>query len=41
MDALLQMVTSNGQALLGDFWPVVWNLAKIVGIGLKLAAKMR
>jgi NADH-quinone oxidoreductase subunit H len=32
MNAILQLVTEHGQALLGDFWPVLWNLLKIVGI---------
>jgi NADH-quinone oxidoreductase subunit H len=36
MDQLLTTVTTTGQGIFGAFWPIVWNLVKIVSIVLPL-----
>ncbi|MEY3707961.1 MAG: NADH:ubiquinone oxidoreductase subunit, partial [Pseudomonadota bacterium] len=36
MNDLLQIITSQGETVLGPAWPVVWTLVKIVGVLLPL-----
>ncbi|MDB5838723.1 MAG: nuoH [Herminiimonas sp.] len=36
MDQMLVNVHANGQAWFGYFWPLVWNLAKIIGLVLPI-----
>lgn len=36
MDAMLASVNATGQGVFGYFWPVVWNLIKIVAVVLPL-----